>query len=326
MTGTVGQGCACGRTAPAFRGFARALLLALALLLAPATARAQDCVLPPDLVALNALLADLADRGAGSIDPASRQRLRTLVLAMPEQRTIDILAQRKLDALGPVTLDLLTAAARIAETGQLTRPLRLTAMLSHTSARLEAACLSHFDSWFRGRQSGTPMDVPGSENGSGETLPAPDTAAEVATRVGGLTAALLAMIALIYGVDAGYRWLFTLMFNRRACRINARVEAPRVSFAGAVTTLGRGGFQFEPDDPAEFRSVAGLLDGVPLILSIGDARFDARASGFSQADFKARFDRKLQIATQRKLLARSTVTPVFVRRARGQRKRAAPTS
>ena len=83
--------------------------------------------------------------------------------------------------------------------------------------------------------------------------------------------------------------------------------------SGVVTTLGRGGFRFQPNNRESFELALIALRENGAAAELADAVLPARISTIFDAFAHFRFDTVLSVAEQKTILKASTVTPQFVR-------------
>ena len=293
------------------------LILCLLCLL-PARLAAQQgavCRLPSQVDSLGGALERMS--GRGPVAPGNLAYLRSVHAEISRDRV-----RRQLEARGmangvPQVMALLDRADRIAASGIIEDVQGLRRTIRSVDQMVRLTCVPI------GAEGG--QEIP---PGSGAWANTRDLPKNFVTRwiepvIGiGLALVLVAALAglVLLGARA-HRWLMAYLYNTMACRIAAFLTAPDVSFPVPVlvTTLGRGGLRFQPDDRALFYGRLAEMPGGAVTLHLDEDRLPARLSAQFPGYAHFRFARRLSVQHQQELLQRSVISPFYIRKSRRRR-------
>ncbi len=290
--------------------------------LLPGAALGQSCTVPEDIRRLTIRLTSVAQTGLAA--PRDRQRLSESLAPLSEQTVLRALQDEGLDQLVPSALALLGEAHRIADGGGPDRLPHLRRQLAEFERVAALPCNADGFALFQRiqelRQGGWRFT---DDDGDGSGV-AVDLRQDTQVRPTSLIGLLALVILGLYALDFAYRWIMALIYNRKMCRIPAALVCGKQTVSGLVLTLGRGGCRFQPDDMFAFDLMLANLRNARSVLAIHDADLPARVSTIHDdyADF--RFEERLPLKRQRDLLARSTISPFYAKKARARSMPPAP--
>ncbi len=293
------------------------VLLALVLLL-PRAAVAQGCQVPPDLMAVARALAALPDGGT-TLAPEQAARLALQMQDLSEARILTQLDEAGLDSVTTVAVDLLAEAERLGD-GAAYNPSRLHGLLTDLDHQSTLACTAGGESIFQRSQNGRAGGRFEESGFSWSDLEKKATE-EKLFAAGAVVAAMAGFISVLFLIDAGYRWVMALLYNRKACRIPCNLTVGGHVVEGLILTLGKGGCRYHPLNVVAFDDVLPDLRGSVAVLRIEESELQARSSGIYDTVTDFRFDRPITIKQQKALLEHSTISPYYIRKSRdgGQR-------
>jgi hypothetical protein len=290
-------------------------LFALLFLLCPAVLAAQTCQVPPDLMSVARTLAALpVDRG--EIPAALSARLAEQMDTLSEADILKTLSDTELSSLSTTAVDLLAEAERLSRGGGIYNPTRITNLLAELEDESILACADTGKSIFQNLQSGREGGFLTEDGGFSWSEIEKRAEEEKLFAAGAVVAAMAGFISVLVLLDAGFRWIMALLYNRKACRIPSELRVRDHLIEGLVITLGRGGCRFHPLNMVEFDEALADLRGSPASLTIEGGEMAVRCSGIYDTVTDFRFEKPLTLKQQRGLLAHSTISPYYIRRSR----------
>ena len=296
----------------------RRALVAVGLLLGTVTvAQAGACQMPSELVQLARHLGPATGRGA--LSGREIERLQSVLDGLSERALVQSLDENGLSALTPTMFALVTEANKLVTGEGEVKGWYVAQLLRTLESESVVACQEASGTGYQvvqqEREGGTltrdkdkPLDWGKIEKSLQDNRP---------LSLGVLVGAVLFVVGALFGVDFLVRVSMAMIYNRKACRIPASLRVGKMAVTGAVVTLGRGGFRFQPDTPQDLDLMLGDHEQAHVSLMVEDLALDAilsRNHG-EVADF--RFDTNLGLGTQKTMLRLSKISPYTVRKTRG---------
>lgn len=131
-------------------------------------------------------------------------------------------------------------------------------------------------------------------------------------KAGGLFALLGVLIWVVVALSYIYRWGFSYVYNRRACRIEASLEFGLDVVDGTVSILGLKGCRFVPVNAGARDRLDVLSSKDAVYLMIGQTRTEGRVKIFDTGYVAVFFVTPLTRAVQGGFLEGSSITPYHV--------------
>lgn len=279
----------------------------------PMAAIAQTCQVPPDLLSVARTLATLPV-DVTELPPAMTERLAGQMQSVSERRIVNGLNESGLNSIGPIAVDVLAEAERLAN-GAAYNSARLSALLSDLDQQSTLACVDSGKSIFQrsqqGREGGFFV-----EKGFSWSEVSKRAEEEKLFAAGAVVVAMIGFISVLVLIDTGYRWIMALLYNRKACRIPATLKVIDRKIDGLVVTLGKGGCRFHPLNMVAFDEALADLRGRDSTIEIEEFNLTVRCSSIHETVVDFRFERPITIKIQRELLAYSTISPFYIRKSR----------
>lgn len=273
----------------------------------PVSAQEARCSPPPDLAGLLDTLSRLPSKN-GRIDAGLAARISADMRGLSNQKLLRDLQEARLEVLADSALQLTTQGARLTQVGAPYDGREIRSMLRAFGNQLRLACTHAEDS----NKGPLPEGLFGQFTEDRVDWDNVNRLLEEKPHVIGAMAlvAMLAVIALMFLIDAAIRWGYARALDRRSCRIVATLYMDDRAYDGLIVTLGRGGFRFQ------LTAGEDLPDGSTVQLQVrGHPVVDA-VSTRTQGDLvDLRFVQALRPPEHAKLLARSTISPFPVRKA-----------
>ena len=291
-----------------------AVLVCLGLFLPrPAAAQTEICRLPPEVDAISVTLQQMAGRDA--IASGNLSYLRSLQRDISRSRV-----RSRVEASGmtrglPMVMEMLDRAEQIAATGVIADTEGLQRLIRNIDQMVRLNCVPLGG-------NGTEATQPQGTVTYAETRDLPKNfVTRVIEPILGIGAALLMVTGIAAAVVAGgrvFRWFMAYLYNTKACRIPAILMSRDGSFPveGLVTTMGRGGLRFQPDDVSLMYARLEAMPGGKVTLTIGDEAIPATVSESYSGYAHFRFAERLSVQRQQEILQRSIITPFYIERSR----------
>lgn len=280
----------------------------------PHALSAQGCQVPPDLIVVARTLAALPADGT-ALPPALADRLSQQMAQLSESAILRDLTDAGLESLSPIAVDLLAEAERLANGGSSYSSGRIQRVLSELDQQSVLACVDDGKSIFQKIQQGRDGGF-FTEEGGGWSELEKRVQEEKLFAAGAVLAAMAGFISILVLLDAGYRWIMALLYNRKACRIAANLHVRDKVVDGLIITLGKGGCRFHPLNMVAFDEALPDLRGAPATLIVEDQELSVWSSGIYDTVTDFRFDKPITLKHQRALLEHSTISPYYIRRTR----------
>lgn len=134
----------------------------------------------------------------------------------------------------------------------------------------------------------------------------PETAAQKAS-FAFLSAAMA--IGMLFVLDLLYQRVFSLLYNRQACRIPATFEADLDVIDGYVVVLGRQNCRFQPVNRGAFVRLAALSIQPNSAIFFGTERHTVTFESLGNGSGLYRFTPKLSLNVQHAILEKSLISP-----------------
>lgn len=278
---------------------------------------AGPCDVPPVLLRLTRVLAPIA--GGEDLSPGQVVALTELLKDLSERRLVRELEENGLESLTPTALAIVTDAQRLSLGERDVKAWHLRKVLRELEEESVIACRE---------ATGTDYQAAQQERKGGFVEKKVDEKVDwskvektletsPSLSLGLLIGAVVATVGLLFGLDFTVRWTMAVVYNRKACRIPATLSVKHGEVTGAVVTLGRGGFRFQPDMATDLDLKLGDQDAPLAALQVEDLVLPATLSANhgEVADF--RFDEHLSVRTQRTMLRLSKISPYTIRKSRG---------
>ncbi|MEQ5868738.1 hypothetical protein J4E08_02365 [Sagittula sp. NFXS13] len=272
---------------------------------------AQECDRPQALTGLVLTLSILPADGT-EVSPRIAERISDQMSGLSEQRLLNTLNDTHFEALEGIALDLMAEGARLSSAGARYDPRHMQSMLREFDRQSELACARAKDHdigvlpearWAiitDGRIDWQALDRVLKDS--------------ILATGGAVVVALILVIGLLFAFDIAARWIWTLLYNRRACCVPAVLEIDGKGVPGLMLTLGRGGFRFQPRDASEIP----LVVGCDAVLNVsGTALPGAKLARFHQTMGDFKLAEPMSVEEQNEILALSTIPPRFIRKRRG---------
>ena len=129
---------------------------------------------------------------------------------------------------------------------------------------------------------------------------------------------LLGLISLIIFCWKAYVLVIPILKNRKSCLIQATLRAAELDVEGHITTLGKEGLRFVPDnqvDSTELYDRLSDLEALPLIeIQVGEQVFRAKMHMLSVESYVSFFEHHVDRRTLNQLYGLSKIRPAFVSR------------
>lgn len=282
-----------------------AMLAALCFLL-PQDARADGCAPPQGLIGVARALS-LLPGNATRVPALQAERIGERMEGLRERHILSDLRSARLDRLAGISLDMMAEADRLTRPGASYDARHVRLLLREFDHQTVLACRALEEA------DGIALPTEAGLYSSGRIdWQAVDRKLRESTLISGIAVlvTMVGVISVLFAIDLAVRWGWTLVYNRRACRVPAVVA----NVPGLVLTLGRGGFRFLPmegmtldlDDGAQ---VELRVTDVPPLAAVLSRRHE------TMADF--RLDAALSLRAQNEILEQSTISPYYIRKSRG---------
>jgi hypothetical protein len=298
-----------------WRGWTRPSVIWLVFLIFLGVGAAQACQVPPALMSVARTLAALP-KDPGNLSPGFAGRLESQMSSLSEVAILRALADGGLDSLASTAVELMAEAERLSTSGASYSPNRVSDLLSAFERQSTLACADSGKSIFQSSQKGRSGGALQDEGPFSWSAIEKRAEEEKLFAAGAVVAAVAGFISVLVLLDAGFRWIMALLYNRRACRITAELRVRDHVIEGLVITLGRGGCRYHPLNMVIFDEALSDLHGGTSMLVIEGKEIQARCSGIYETVTDFRFEKPLTLKQQRALLEHSTISPYYIRRSR----------
>ena len=213
---------------------------------------------------------------------------------------------------------IVTEARRIAGRGQVRHLPSLQRQISRVDKVIKTACDAQPKGFFANLTSDLRTRLVGITSqqtaGSGES--GRRTTSSSLWWLAGSIALAVGFIAVLFAIRYAYAWIFSIIFNRRSCRIRVALELETDVIDGFVTIIGMKGCRFKPINEGAFDRLVRLIEVLHIStdghLVVGKHRIPAYVFGlynqFSVLYFEAHLPRSLLAA----LLKTSSISPQIV--------------
>ncbi len=294
------------------------MMLAVSALVVRASAGA--CQIPSELLQLARHIAP--GTSGKPLSASEAQRLSEVLDGVSERAMVRTLEENGLVSLVPTMLALVTEANKLATGSGEVKGWYVARLLRNLESESVIACQEATGTGYQpdqqAREGGVlnrdkekPLDWGKIEKTLEQNRP---------LSLGLLVGSVLAVVGSLFAIDFLVRWIMALVYNRKACRIPASLKRGKVDVHGAVITLGRGGFRFQPDRALDLDLMLEDQDETRVSLLVDDMDMTAvlsRNHG-EVADF--RFETHLGLAAQKAMLRLSKISPYPIRKSRGSAK------
>ncbi|MCG6902512.1 MAG: hypothetical protein LJE68_07500 [Rhodobacter sp.] len=130
--------------------------------------------------------------------------------------------------------------------------------------------------------------------------------------LGVLFVMMLCIVALLLATRHLYRWIFSLIYNRKSCSIGAALHIGGETVEGRLTILGKKGCRFMLRTEEDFARLQKLVDDPKGEVAAGGHRIKAQVFGLYGNFAVIFFDRPNTMEVHREILSMSTTTPHYV--------------
>lgn len=281
------------------------------------SAQQGQCALPQDVFALATGLAMLPDNGR--ISTSQAQTIARRLGQVNENQVLSELRSTGLESVSPVVIDMLAEAQRISTNSTLRGNGSLRDILYRLEHQVAIACMPGTSTVFQNFQKSDVASVFRADEVDWDEIER-ILQENKTVSASALLVALAGFIVALYLFDLGFRWIMALVYNRKICRIAARLEVDGRLLRGHIVTLGRGGCRFYARDAILFEDVhiALLRDGGTLTCGEEDEyEIDVIGRNIHELAADVAFDDQLSLRQQRDMLKLSSVTPYTVSKSRG---------
>lgn len=269
-----------------------------------------SCGPPPALAGLAETFA-LLPRDVYEVPPVAADRLAKAMQGLSEGRILRELQDSRMEVLDGIALELMAEGMRLSTPGAPYDARHLRSMVREFDTQSGLACQQAEE----GRKGPLPDNLAGIyTEGRVDWNEIDRLLRESKTVSGGAVLfVMLFVIGLLFAADMTVRWIWTLVYNRRACRVPVVLELGGQPLPGLLLTLGRGGFRFHPRDPLPEVP----QPGTTAVLDVpGVARLTANLSRFHETMGDFRLEHPLPPRNQDEILALSTISPYYIRKSR----------
>ncbi|WP_172299592.1 hypothetical protein [Pseudoruegeria sp. HB172150] len=279
-----------------------AILAVACLCAATLPAQAQRrCGLTPELDALVAELKLQSFNGPEFV--ASRSgRLRGLVDSTVKTGVADRLRAIGFENLGVAVFRLMNEAANISDARRIPDAGVLRARIQSVEQLRDQACST---------PRSTDVETPSLRDLSNDRHSTPWATPSRLLWLWGLAGAIT--IAL-YTVRWSYRWGYALVHKRMACLIAAHLQIGDVIIHGDITTLGRRGCKFRPQEDIGLKTIRELAETADATVLVGPNRYPSYIHGIYDDFGSFFFLEAISPAVQHRLLTRSRTAPYYVKK------------
>lgn len=266
--------------------------------------------MPTDLLGLVRVISALP-AAENTVSPAMAARIASEMRGIGEVAMLRALEEVRMQALNGIALEIMATADALSVAGTRYDPRHMRLMMREFDSQSSLICQTA-----KNALTSTPETLAGVYTEGRVNWDEVDRILRESKVVSGAAVliVMIAVIAVLFLIDGLVRWIWALVYNRRACRVPATLEVGDMAIPGLVLTLGRGGFRFHPED----MSALTVAEGTPVVLDVQNApRIAAILSRKHEVMADFRNDNALSIKVQNLILAMSTVSPYYIRKSRG---------
>ena len=141
--------------------------------------------------------------------------------------------------------------------------------------------------------------------------------------LGGIIGIAVGCVALLFALRYAYAWVFSIIYNRKSCRIRVALELETEIIDGFVTIIGMKGCRFKPINSGAFERLVRLIDVLHIStdghLVVGKHRIPAYVFGLYDQFSVLYFEEQMQRSLLANLLKASSVSPQIVPKATPRR-------
>ena len=252
-------------------------------------------------------------------------RLGRLVRAIDGDSIADQLDRHGLSNQMPHIDRLVTTSRNIAARGQMRNLATVKRQIRSVDRVIKTACDKQPQGFFASLTSDLRTRLTGSTAGQSDGSSGQATRSRPGSLLvlGGIFGVALGCIALLFAARYAYSWAFSIIYNRKSCRVRVALELEAEVIDGFVTIIGMKGCRFVPINPGAFERLERLINVLHIStdghLVVGKHRIPAYVFGIYDQFSVLYFEEQLQRSLLATVLKASSVSPHIVPKATPRR-------